>query len=197
MYADTVALPESPNSLPLHEPNVVALQAEDMLRELRAIATHQFAGERRGHTLQPTAVVNEAWLRLLARPDARFTCERSFRAWAAEVVRCILVDHARAKTTLRRGGGVVRHRSIDRVDVAQTTPGEEVVELHDALNELASVQPRLARVVSLRFFGGMKADEIAAELGISTRTVQTDWALARAWLHRWLQRKPLPAAPVL
>lgn len=161
-----------------------ALITESLYQELRASASRLFASERAGHTLQPTAVVNEACLRILAGglPDVPHD-ER--RALAARVLRQVLIDHARAHGAEKRGGGAPR-LSLDRDVLA---PHETVVELgavHDAIERLRALSERQAEVVSLRIFSGLTMDQVATALGVSKRTVEGDWTVARAWLRREL-----------
>ena len=156
--------------------------------ELRRIAAHRFRREGAGHTLEPTALVHEAYLRLAAQDRARFESDVQFRGVAAEAIRRVLVDHARRRRRDKRGAGrprVTLHGDL----VAAAEPGEkgppvDAVELDAALARLAAVDPRAARVVELRFFGGVPEDDVARSLGVTRRTVQKDWEYARAWLRR-------------
>lgn len=153
--------------------------------ELRALAQTYMAQERRGHTLQATSLVNEAYLRLV-EPSASSPKDRQqFFALAATVMRHILVDHARAKARLKRGGEAERV-SIDPAETGSPVRDADVLSLHDALGKLANQSSRVARVVELKFFAGMKGDQIAEVLGVSSRTVDADWTMARAWLAREL-----------
>ncbi|HEX6106615.1 MAG TPA: sigma-70 family RNA polymerase sigma factor [Gemmatimonadales bacterium] len=157
--------------------------------ELRAIARRHLAGERDGHTLDTTALAHEAYLRLV--DDSRVT--RRGRAYffgaVARAMRQILVDHARKRGALKRGGGgdaitlEERHAMVDGF-------AAELLDLEAALARLARHGPRQARVVELRYFGGLDVPEVAEVLGISTRTVELDWAMARAWLFRELGGEP-------
>jgi RNA polymerase sigma factor (TIGR02999 family) len=150
--------------------------------ELRVIAHRQLGGERPDHTLRTTALVHEAYLRLV--DDTRVT--RKGRAYffgaAARAMRQILVDHARRRNAEKRGGGR-ENISLDNADLAVDRFAHELIDLDRALDELAKLNPRHARVVECRFFGGLDVDETAETLGVSARTVKYDWALARAWLH--------------
>jgi RNA polymerase sigma factor (TIGR02999 family) len=167
---------------------LVQLQAE-----LRQIAARQFAKESPGHTLQPTAIVNEAYLRLLNQQNLQDASKATILAAAAKTIRRLLVDHARAKHAKKRGGGVAPVRAdqtlITLGDLEPGTPSKEldVLALNDALEKLRGLGTRLADVVELRFFGGLTVDETAASLGVSPRTVADDWVFARAWLRRQLQ----------
>jgi RNA polymerase sigma factor (TIGR02999 family) len=154
--------------------------------ELRAIAAAQLRGERREHTLQPTALVHEAYLRLAEQRRRHWKERRQFFAVAARLMRQILVDHARARGAAKRGGGEATRIEVTGVDVAAPEVFD-VLPLDDALTRLAALQPRLAKVVELRFFGGLEVEETAELLACSPRTVKRDWALARAWLIRELE----------
>ena len=151
-------------------------------QELRRLARHYMRGERPGHTLQPTALVNEAYLRLVDIAHVRWQNRAHFMAVAARTMRRILVDMARAKGYQKRGGRVPLV-PLDEVDVAAAPPDADVVALHDALESLAGVDARKARVVELRYFGGLGIDETAEALGCSPATVKRHWQAARAWLY--------------
>jgi RNA polymerase sigma-70 factor, ECF subfamily len=150
--------------------------------ELRQLARHYMRGERRQITLQTTALVNEAYLRLVDYKRMRFKDRAHFFAISAQLMRRILVDHARRRN-LKRGAGI-EHLSLD--EVAEFGPEREVdfIVLDDAMRALAHFDPRKARVVELRFFGGLSAEETAEVLNISPITVTRDWNTARAWLYR-------------
>jgi RNA polymerase sigma factor (TIGR02999 family) len=149
--------------------------------ELHRIARRCMAGERMGHTLQPTALLNEAYLRLSDVQHVNWQNRAHFLAMAARLMRRILVDHARGKQYKKRGGGVVRV-PLDGVNVAALEPGRELVALDDALTELAKKDERKCRIIELRFFGGLTIEETAAVLELSPATVRRDWRLAKAWL---------------
>jgi len=154
--------------------------------ELRAIAVGLLRRERAEHTLQPTALVNEAWMRLFqggegAEPEGR----RHFYALAAKVMRQVLVDHARRRGREKRGGGEAA-LPLDEALAAVEVEGVDVLDLNTALDELAALDERQARVVELRFFGGLEAEEAAGVLGVSLSTVERDWRAARAWLFQRL-----------
>lgn len=159
--------------------------------ELRDIADRLLRREAVGHTLQPTALVHEAWFKL-AGPNAPQPVDRAhYLALAARAMRQVLVDHARKRRALKRGGAVPDLTiADDRLGLAM--PLDDLIALDDALRELAEHTPRLCRVVELRFFAGLSEDETADVLGVTARTVQRDWAKARAWLHAELD--PGPAA---
>lgn len=163
--------------------------------ELRALAGTFFKDERADHTLQPTALVNEAYIRLVGGESIHATSRAHFMALAAKVMRQLLIDHARAKRTQKRGGpgesgeGSRRHRVRDTIALAQTPSPDaqteaDVLDLEEAMQEFAQQYPRAARVVELKFFGGLTSQEIATVLGIGDATVERDWLLARGWLNR-------------
>ena len=149
--------------------------------ELRRIARKCMAGERTGHSLQPTALVNEAYLRLVDVKHVNWQNRAHFLAMAARFMRRVLVDHARAKGYQKRGGGVVPI-GLEDAEVVGPQPGPEIVALDDALTELAKRDERQSSVVELRFFGGLTVDETAAVLEVSPETVMRDWKQAKAWL---------------
>ena len=153
-----------------------------MQRELQSIARHLFGHERREHTLQPTALVNELWVRVLRDGGINVRSRSEFVAWASTALRHLLVDHARKRRAQKRGGGAPRLLIHDE----PAAPGVDVLELDDALTKLETHHERSARVVEMRYFGGMTQGEVAERLGVSERTVRADWALARAWLRRTL-----------
>ena len=154
--------------------------AERLMGELRVLAGVHFAGERAGHTLQPTAVVSELWIRLATGSKKHFDSEASFRAWASTVMRHLLIDHARKRRTLKRR--VDRERTLTDHEAPGGLDGVDLLALDEALRHLSASQPRLARVVEMRYFGGMTDAQIGTLLNVSDRTVRSDWALARAWL---------------
>ena len=155
--------------------------------ELRELAAALLRRERRDHTLQPTALVHEAYLRLGERlgPSWREQHgESAFRALAATAMRRILVDHARAHAADKRGGGWLR---VELPEATVEAPEPvELLALHEALEALAALDPRKARVVELRFFGGLTGDEVAEALGVARSTSEADWFMARAWLRQRL-----------
>jgi len=153
--------------------------------ELRKLARHFLAGERDSHTLQPTALVNEAYLRLIDVRQVRWQDRAHFFAMSARLMRRILIDAARAKRYQKRGGGMSLV-TFDEAVAASPMRDVELVALDDALTALAAENVRKAQVVELRFFGGLTVEETAEALGISPETVMRDWKLARAWLLREL-----------
>lgn len=162
--------------------------------ELRGIAEHALRGERSGHTLQATALVHEAYLRLVGTERMAFEGRAHFLAAGAQSIRRVLIDHARRRGREKRGGGW-RRVSMDGSDPADGGRWVDVVDLHEALTHLAQVSERQARLVELRFFGGLTNEEAAVVLGVSLRTVTGDWAMARAWLRRELGERSDEATP--
>jgi RNA polymerase sigma-70 factor, ECF subfamily len=155
--------------------------------ELRRLARRQMAGERPGHTLQPTALVNEAYLRLVNLKQMRWQNRAHFFAMGARLMRRILVDAARSRGYQKRGGDVQRVSFTQALDVAESPP-TDVVALNDALEALTQVDERKSRVVELRFFGGLSVDETAEVLNVSRETVKRDWKFAKMWLLRHLRK---------
>lgn len=159
--------------------------------ELRRRAARALRREGEGHTLQPTALVHEAWMRLDGQHDARWESRTQFFAVAAQMMRRVLVDHARTRRALKRGGAPVQV-TLGEVDRVVSPRPETVVDavdllaLDDALARLAELDPRKARLVELRYFAGLSIPECAAALGISQATVGREWAVARIWLRREL-----------
>jgi len=153
--------------------------------ELRRRAGVQFRRERQGHTLRPTALVHEAYLRLMGQDRVKWQNRAQFFAIASEMMRRVLVDHARERKAAKREGSAVRVALED--DVATTQAREvDLIALDGALDELAAMDPRQGRVVELRFFGGLDLAEIAEILDVSRATVDRDWRFARTWLYRRL-----------
>jgi len=155
--------------------------------ELRALARRYLRGERAEHTLQPTALVHEAWLRLIDAEPGAARDKRQFFALAATMMRRVLVDHARARAAGKRGEQAARI-SLSDVEPASGMDTIDVLALDEALAGLARGNPRPARVVELRFFGGLDLEETAEALGVSVDTAKADWRFARAWLNRELTR---------
>ena len=153
--------------------------------ELRRLAAHLLSREQAGHTLQPTALVHEAYLRLVDQTRVDWQNRAHFLAVAAQMLRRVLVDHARAKHRLKRSSGAVV-LSLGESLVPGPERNLDVVALDEALSELARIDPQESRIVELRFFAGVSIEETAASLGISPATVKRDWAVARAWLYRRL-----------
>lgn len=157
----------------------------ELYDELRALAARRMG--RAAQTLQPTALVHEAYVKLSRAHPLRFNDLEHFRATAARVIRQVLVNHAAAAKTLKRGGDRLRV-TVDEALLAAETNDVDLVALDAALSKLADVDERQARVVELRFFGGLSMLEVAEQLGVSERTIQADWAVARAWLA-WQMRE--------
>jgi RNA polymerase sigma-70 factor (ECF subfamily) len=155
--------------------------------ELRHIAARYMARERLGHTLQPTALVNEVYLRLVEVERVRWQNRAHFLAVAARLMRRILVDFARSRRYQKRGGGGERV-AFDEALVIDVGRGHDLLALDDALDELARVDDRQSQIVVMRFFAGLTVEEIAGVLGVSTATVMRDWKLAKSWLLRELDR---------
>ena len=152
---------------------------------LRELAGCYLSGERPGHILQPTALVNEAYIRLVDYKRMHWQDRAHFFAVSAQLMRRILVDHAR-RHNLKRGAGVA-HMSLDEASTIGGGRGADLVALDDAMNDLARLDPRKAKVVEMRFFGGLSAEETAEVLKVSTVTVMRDWNTAKAWLYRELK----------
>ncbi|HMN94887.1 MAG TPA: sigma-70 family RNA polymerase sigma factor [Phycisphaerales bacterium] len=166
--------------------------------ELRALAGSFFRAQRAGHTLQPTVLVHEAWMRLFGAAPVEVRDRAHFMAVAATAMRQILIDHARGRNAAKRGGGAERV-SIDAAVGSADGGGSsglgsgaagvlDILALDEALRRLESIDPRQARIVELRIFAGLSVAETAALVGVSHRTVEMDWAMARAWLSRELAR---------
>lgn len=153
--------------------------------ELRKVAANYLRRERSEHTLQPTALVNEAYLKLIDISNVSWQDRAHFFAVASNVMRQILVDHARARQTEKRGGG--QTIALDEAVSFPSKPEVDLLALNDALERLAKLDEQQARIVEMRFFGGLSVEETAEVLGFSTRTVKREWAFAKAWLHKTLK----------
>jgi len=153
--------------------------------ELRRLAHHYMKGERPGHTLQTTALVNEAYLKLIDQKRVKFKNRSQFFALAATLMRHILVDHARDRRSLKRGGGALKV-SFEKALIVSGDCNEDLVALDDALVRLANVDMRKSKVVELRFFGGLSVEETAEALDVSAVTVMREWRMAKAWLYNSL-----------
>lgn len=166
--------------------------AEELLplvyAELRRLAAHKMAGEAPGQTLQPTALVHEAWLRLTGDASAKFQNRSHFFAAAAEAMRRVLIDNARRKQSQKRGANLERV-DLDDVDVAARADDTTLLLIDDALAKLAREDPPSAELVKLRFFAGLTNEQAAQALGISERTAKRYWTFARAWLYAELRRE--------
>ncbi len=160
--------------------------------ELHRIAQYHWGGQRRDHTLQPTVLIHEAFLKLKSHGGA-FENRTHFFALASRAMRQVLVNHAKAKLTSKRGGGDVQV-PLMQADIAVYQEAESVLALHEALNGLQEIDPRKCVVVELRYFGGLSIEETAEALGISDATVNREWRSARAWLARELELHKGPTA---
>jgi RNA polymerase sigma factor (TIGR02999 family) len=155
--------------------------------ELHRLAKRHLRHEQAGHTLQTSALVNEAYLRLVDAHGVRWQNRAHFFAVSAQIMRRILVDFARARQNLKRGGGALQV-TLDEGLVVSPESGADLLALDEALEKLVVLNPRQSRVVELRYFGGLNEEEAAEALNVSPRTVRHDWRLARAWLYRELSR---------
>jgi RNA polymerase sigma factor (TIGR02999 family) len=160
-------------------------------KELHRLAHCELRKERPDHTLQSTALVHEAYFRLVGQTLPQWESRTHFFAIAAQLMRQILVDYARRHRASKRGSGVCM-LTLDDAVVLPQRKDVDVVAIDDALNTLAEVDPRQSRIVELRFFAGLSLQEISEVMGIATATVQRDWTAARAWLHREISRRPIP-----
>jgi RNA polymerase sigma-70 factor (ECF subfamily) len=159
--------------------------------ELQRLAHHYMSRERPGHTLQTTALIDEAYLRLINRKDVHWQNRAHFFAIAAQVMRSILVDHARSHAYAKRGGGARKIAFEDAMLVTQERAAE-VVALDDALKALASFDPQQSRIVELRFFGGLTIEETAEAMGLSPATIKREWTSAKAWLYHEVANSRMP-----
>ena len=153
--------------------------------ELRRLAAAYLRRERPGHTLQPTALVHEAYVRLIDQRRADWSNRAQFIGLAAVMMRRVLVNHARDRRAEKRGGGA-EHVPLTLAGDSAGGPEIDVLDLHETLDRLAATDDRKARIVELKFFGGLTMDEIAASLGVSVATVEREWKFARAWLYKEL-----------
>jgi RNA polymerase sigma factor (TIGR02999 family) len=157
--------------------------------ELRRLAAHKMASEPAGHTLQATALVHEAWMRLVDSPAQSWQNRAHFFGAAAEAMRRILVARARRRRTQRRGSGA-EHLDVDGIEIASPAPEEQLLALNEALDRFATLEPRQAELVKLQYFVGLKIEEAAEVLGISEATAKRWWVYARAWLFDEITRQP-------
>ncbi len=155
--------------------------------ELRKLAAAKMASEQAGNTLQPTALVHEAWMRLVGGENPQFDGRGHFFAAAAEAMRRILIERARRKQTAKRGAGFER-LDLEHADIAIHASDETLLLVNDALDKLAQEDAQAAELVNLRFFAGMTNEEAAAALGVSVRTAKRHWTFARAWLYDEIRR---------
>lgn len=157
--------------------------------DLKRLAASQLRGERPGHTLNPTALVHEAYMRLINQRNVDWNDRLHFFSIASRIIRRILTDHARERHALKRGGAD-RPVSLEGLDVAAPPQDLDLVALDEAMAELAALSERQARIVELRFFGGLSIPEIAVALSMGARSVDREWQIARAWLYHRLSEKP-------
>jgi RNA polymerase sigma-70 factor (ECF subfamily) len=153
--------------------------------ELRRLAGRYMRGENQGHTLQTSALVNEAYLRLIDQKNVRWQNRAHFLGIVAQLMRRILIDHARSYQKAKRGGGAIRV-SLDEIAAVTEPQSAELIAVDVALEKLMALDERKGRIVELRFFGGLTEEEAAEVLGISLPTIQREWRAAKAWLHRML-----------
>jgi RNA polymerase sigma factor (TIGR02999 family) len=169
-----------------------AKAAEELLplvyEELRRLAAHKMANEASGHTLQPTALVHEAWLRLVGNQKQSWNGRGHFFGAAAEAMRRILIENARRKKAQRHGSGQAK-LDIHQMEVASPQKDEELLAVHDSLEKLAAQDKQMAELVKLRYFVGLRTEEAAEVLGISVRTADRWWSYSRAWLFQEIERQ--------
>src|SRR6185436_5118767 len=156
--------------------------------ELRRLASRYLRNERTGHTLQTTALVHEAYLKLVDQKNTSWQNRVQFFAAAAQVMRHILVDYARSRRVFKRGGDYCR-LSLDEAVISSQEKDPDLLTLHEALNSLAVIDPQQSRVVELRVFGGLTVEETAEALEVSPRTVKREWSMAKAWLHKQMSHQ--------
>jgi RNA polymerase sigma factor (TIGR02999 family) len=157
--------------------------------ELRRLAAHKMASEPAGHTLQPTALVHEAWLKLVDSPAQSWQNRAHFFGAAAEAMRRILIARARRKQTQRRGAGA-EHLAADEIEIASPAPNDQLLALNEALDRFATLEPQQAELIKLRYFVGLKIEEAAEVLGISKATAKRWWTYAKAWLFNEINVPP-------
>lgn len=167
-------------------PPISEAMLQELYQELRELAARHLMGERAGHTLQPTALVHEVFLRMNGRPGLEFQGRSHFMAVASIAMRRVLVDHARARAAQKRGGGVT-HVTVGEANAISEDRTQDVLLVDSALAKLALEDPQAGRIVEMRFFAGMTEAEVAQVLGVSERWVRKQWAFARAWLRRELE----------
>jgi RNA polymerase sigma factor (TIGR02999 family) len=156
--------------------------------ELRNLAAARMLRESSGHTLQPTALVHEAWLRMVGDGSQSWKNRAYFFAAAAEAMRRILVEHARRKSRFKHGGGLQR-LNVDEMELAEVAPDEKILLVDDALDQLERIHPERARIVVLKYFGGMTNKQVAETLGIGERSVDRHWVCAKTWLYQKLSEQ--------
>ena len=184
---------EEPPALRPGLPEVPHFLQQAVYDELKQCARRYLARERPGHTLQPTALVHETYLRLVGQDAVTWQNRSAFLALASSMMRRILVDHARAREADKRGGDWERV-SVELIEPEHDSDPTELLALDRAIEELAALDPHHARLVDLRFFGGLSNQETADALGVSVATIKRDWVFARAWLFRRLEGTPPPSS---
>lgn len=181
--------PDEHDSLPASNPDRRS-DTDDLMElvydELRRLAQRLLQSERKGHTLQATSLVHEAYVRLAGQTRVEWQNRAQFFAVAATAIRRILIDHARTRHRQKRGGGALRLTLSESIESAADDEGVDILELDDAMTRLAQFDERKARIVEMKYFGGLTTAEVAQALDLSERMISKDWALARAWLHREL-----------
>lgn len=182
---DPSAQQPSPAPAPTASPQSLLAQ---LYNQLRAAAQQQMANERHNHTLSATALVHEAWLRLSPPRDVPFANRAHFYAAAVEAMRHILLDHAKSRGRKKRGGGQQALNLDTQLDLGVDDNLDDYLAIDEAIQRLEQHDPRLAKIVQLRFFAGLSVAETAALLGVSERTIKGDWAFARAWLAKTLKQ---------
>jgi RNA polymerase sigma factor (TIGR02999 family) len=171
------------------DPGALEVLVPQVEAELRRLARHYLRQERADHTLQTTALVNEAYLKLIDWTSVQWQDRAHFLGVSARLMRRILVDHARRQRFQKRGGGVAIKVSLDEGAVVPAEAGEDLLAIDNALDELSAMDPRKGQIVELRFFGGLNVKETSEVLRISERTVKREWNMARAWLYGKLAGK--------
>lgn len=170
------------------DPDAAARLYQSLYSELRALAGAFMRNERPDHTLQPTALLHEAYLRLAAQTDADWKNRAQFFAVAGQAMRRVLVDYARSRGALRRGGFFCRKISLEDVFLYSDDSSSALLEIDEALDRLKALDERQSRIVEMRFFAALSAEEISRVLGVSSRTVEREWRVARAWLYDQLKQ---------
>lgn len=170
-------------------PEAHSVVLEQIYGELHRLAEQYMRKERGDHTLQPTALLHEAYIRLVQQPDRTWVNRNHFLAAASQVMRHILVDYARARTAQKRGGAKIRVELDEELNIEQNQP-EEIIALDEALTRLSAWDERQSKIVELRFFGGLTEEETAGVLDISVRTVRREWRMAKAWLFGEIYQNP-------
>jgi len=158
--------------------------------ELRRLARIQLSHEHPGHTLRPTALVHEAWLRMIDQREVDWQNRAHFFGLAAQMIRRTLVDHARARLREKRGGGVTMVSLDESIDAPEQERLVDLIAIDEALDKLAKIDAEQSRLVELRFFGGLSVEETAVVMGSSTATIKREWAIAKSWLYRALTVAP-------